>query len=232
MTPTPSPSRRERSNEVKRQFEAKERNRRFAFLGSVAVVAAILIAMAGVGIRSLSQDKSAVANANLQTSSGLGAESAPPWALPTDSIRRIEAAGLTLGRMGMADHYHVHLDILIDGQSVPSLANIGIDPTTGQMSAVHTHSADGIIHIEAGTKDQPFTLGQLFTEWNVRLTADRIGSLPADNTNTLTAYVNGRKVDGNPAMIRLAPHQELAIVYGPRNAKVEVPGKYTFDKGL
>ncbi len=71
------------------------------------------------------------------------------------------------------------------------------------------------------------------TQIAFRLPTDSIRRVKAAGlTRGRMAWLNGRKVDGNPAMIRLAAHQELAIVYGPRNAKVKVPDKYTFDKGL
>ena len=232
MTATPPGTRRERADKIKREFDQKERRRRLAFYGAIVVVVAVLIAMGTVGIRNVSQNKDAQANTNLQSSSGLGAESAPPWALPADAVGRVKAAGLNLGQMGTAEHYHAHLDILIDGQPVPIPVNIGIDPNSGAMSAVHTHSADGVIHIEAATKGEPFTLGQLFTEWNVRLSGNQIGSLTASNGNTLTAYVDGKKVAGDPAMIRLAGRQQIAIVYGPKDAKVNVPDTFKFEKGL
>ena len=232
MTATPPGTRRERADEIKKEFDQKERRRRLAFYGAIVVVVAVLIAMGTVGIRNVSQNKNAKANTNLQSSSGLGAESAPPWPLPADAPARVEAAGLTLGQMGTAEHYHAHLDILVDGQPVPIPVNIGIDPSSGAMSAVHTHSADGVIHIEAATKGEPFTLGQLFTEWNVRLSGNQIGSLTASNGKSLTAYVDGKKFTGNPAMIRLGKRQQIAIVYGPKNAKVNVPDTFKFEKGL
>jgi hypothetical protein len=46
-------------------------------------------------------------------------------------------------------------------------ANIGVEPITGAMSALHTHETDGTIHIEADTKGELFTQGQLFTQWGV-----------------------------------------------------------------
>lgn len=232
MTASPPGTRRERSDEIKREFDQEERRRRLAFYGAIVVAVAVLIAMAAVGIRNVSQNSNAAPGGDLKSASGRGAESAPPWPLPADAPARVEAAGLTLGKMGTAEHYHAHLDILVDGQPVPIPVNIGIDPSSGAMSAVHTHSPDGLIHIEAATKGQPFTLGQLFTEWNVRLTGDQIGSLTAGKGNALTAYVNGKKVVGNPAMIRLAGRQQIAIVYGPKDAKVDVPDTFKFEKGL
>lgn len=232
MTGTQSTSRRERSEEIKKELVRKERRRRLMVYGAIAVVALVLIAMAAVGIRTVSQSSNAVVAGNLKTVSGRGAESAPPWPLPADAPARVEAAGLTLGKMGMAEHYHAHLDILVDGRPVPIPVNVGIDPSSGAMSGVHTHSADGVIHVEAGVEGETYTLGQLFTQWNVRLSGNQLGSLAASTAKTLTAYVDGKKVTGNPAMIRLSERQQIALVYGPKDAKVDVPGTFKFDKNL
>jgi hypothetical protein len=171
------------------------------------------------------------AAAQLAAVSGLGAPLAPPWPAPADAPVRATLAGLQLGSMGTAEHYHVHLDILLNGQALPVPANIGVDQTSGAMSYLHTHTPDGVVHIEAGRAGQPFTLGQLFTEWNVRLSATQVGSLQAGNGNTLVVYVNGAKVPGNPAQLRLAAHQEIAVVYGPPDQTVEVPSTYAFVAG-
>ncbi|MGH3360274.1 MAG: hypothetical protein ACRDO7_15850, partial [Nocardioidaceae bacterium] len=130
--------------------------------------------------------------------------------------------------MGTAEHYHAHLDVLVDGKTVPVAANIGVDPASGSMAALHTHEPDGVIHIEAATEGEPFTLGQLFTEWDVKLGPDQIGSLTADGENALSVYVNGDKIDGDPAQLRLEPEQEIAIVYGPPGHDVDIPDSYDF----
>ena len=141
------------------------------------------------------------------------------------------AAGLPLGAMGTAEHYHVHLDVLVNGKAITVPANIGVDPSSGQMSYLHTHTPDGIVHIEAGRAGEPFTLGQLFTEWNVRLTATQLGALKTGGDNTLALYVNGKKVAGDPALLRLRAHQQIALLYGPSGQKVTVPGSYDFPPG-
>ncbi|MFF5209526.1 hypothetical protein [Streptosporangium sp. NPDC000396] len=41
--------------------------------------------------------------------------------------------------MGMVEHYHAHLHIFVDGKPAPVAADIGIDPRTGDMTALHTH---------------------------------------------------------------------------------------------
>lgn len=168
---------------------------------------------------------------DLAAVSGLGAVHPPPWAAPTDVPVRAEAAGLPLGAMGTAEHYHVHLDVLVNGEPVDVPANIGVDAASGAMSYVHTHTPDGLVHIEAGSAGQPFTLGQLFTEWNVRLTETQVGALQANDSHQLTLYVNGKKVPGNPAMLRLQPHQQVALVYGPKDQNIKVPSSYDFAPG-
>ncbi len=94
------------------------------------------------------------------------------------------------------------------------------------MSAVHTHTRDGIVHVEADEEGQTFTLGQLFTEWDVRLTADQVGSLMAEDGSELKVYVNGTEQPGEPAMLRLADEQQVTLVYGDH--QVDIPDSYDF----
>ena len=104
--------------------------------------------------------------------------------------------------MGTAEHYHPHLSITIDGSPVPVPPNIGVDPNTGAMSAVHTHEGDGTIHIEADTVGEKFTLGQLFTQWGVALTPTQIGGVRAKAGEKVTVTSNGTPVPGDPADLR------------------------------
>ena len=137
--------------------------------------------------------------------------SMPPWPAPADVPARVADAGLDLGPMGMAEHYHPQLRILVDGQEVPIPANIGVDPTTGAMSAVHTHETDGTIHIEADTAGETFTLGQLFTQWGVALTPTQIGGVRAKDGQQMRATSNGTPVAGDPKDLRLAPDQVIVL---------------------
>lgn len=196
------------------------------------VVGAVVLAVIGVGVfaAASSSDGSPPEPANLAVISGAGAQAPPPWPAPGDVSDRANAAGLSLGPMGTAEHYHAHLDVLVDGKPVQVPENIGVDVASGTMSGLHTHTPDGVIHIEAATQGQAFTLGQLFTEWNVALAPDRIGGLAAGGSTgkTLTIYVNGTKTAGDPAMLRLMPHQEIALVYGSPDQAVEVPATFDF----
>jgi hypothetical protein len=137
--------------------------------------------------------------------------SSPPWPAPSDVPARVAAAGLDLGPMGTAEHYHPHLSITIDGQPVPVTPNIGVDPTTGAMSAVHTHEGDGTIHIEANTVGEKFTLGQLFTQWGVALTQTQIGGVKAGAGEKVKVTSNGTPVSGNPADLPLEADQQIEL---------------------
>lgn len=141
----------------------------------------------------------------------LDGSSRPPWPAPTDVPARVAAAGLDLGPMGTAEHYHPTLRIIIGGQQVPVAANIGVDPQTGAMSAVHTHEGDGTIHIEADRAGEVFTLGQLFTQWGLKLTATQIGGVLAPAGQRVTITSNGEPVDGDPAQLRLQPDQQIVV---------------------
>ena len=137
--------------------------------------------------------------------------SMPPWSAPNDVAARVAAAGLDLGPMGTAEHYHPQLRIVIDGADVPVPPNIGVDRTTGAMSALHTHEGDGTIHIEADSVSEVFTLGQLFTQWGVALTPQQIGGVRAKPGQQVLVTSDGAKVAGNPADLRLEPDQQILL---------------------
>ncbi|MDX6314019.1 MAG: hypothetical protein QOF44_3483 [Streptomyces sp.] len=160
-----------------------------------------------------------------------GAATSPPWAAPANASARAKAAGLPmLGTEGQVLHIHAHLDIIVDGKAVTVPGNIGIDETQQQLSPLHTHDTTGVIHIESPTKAD-FTLGQVMTEWDVALTDKGIGGLKTGGGNQLHVYVDGKEQTGNPGAIKLAAHEEIAIVYGKDTSKVKVPSSYTFAQG-
>jgi hypothetical protein len=141
----------------------------------------------------------------------LDGRSLPPWPAPVDVAGRVAAAGLDLGPMGMAEHYHPQLRIIIAGTEVLVPGNIGVDPATGAMSALHTHEPDGTVHIEADTAGEVFTLGQLFTQWGIKLTSTQVGGVRAKNGQKVTLTSNGAPVTGDPANLRLQPEQKIVL---------------------
>jgi hypothetical protein len=135
-----------------------------------------------------------------------------------------------LGAEGTVEHIHAHLDVIVNGQPVVVPADLGIDQSTRQLSPLHTHDTTGVLHIESPVKAN-FSLGQLFTEWQVSLSANQIGGLNVGDGKVLQAYVNGKPSTGNPAGIVLNAHDEIAIVYGTPAQQANPPSSYTFPAG-
>ena len=116
-----------------------------------------------------------------------------PWQPQTEGLQsRVEAAGFPpVGD----ESYHVHalLSVYVDGEQVLVPANVGLDPAVGFESPLHTHTPDGVIHIEA---DDPatFTLQQVFTIWGVEFTGDRLGGYTPAGDKRIHVYVNGERL--------------------------------------
>ena len=122
-------------------------------------------------------------------------------------------------------HVHVHLTFFVNGAQRALPAGIGITKPylTEHISSgtfldvgiydclywLHTHVADGIIHVEAPSK-QTFTLGQFFDVWRQPLSSSRVG--PAHGK--VTVYSNGHLVTGNPRDVVLPPGGDLQIDVG------------------
>lgn len=206
----------------------RRRRRRRILLWTAAGVAAATAATGG-----------ALASVSGHGGSGHGGsdrharESHVAWPLPADTAGRGRAIGLSVAPMeGTARHFHTHLDILVNGGRVTVPANLGIAPSGTEMSELHTHDTTGVLHIEAPTTGKRYFLGQVFTEWNVRLDATHLGGLRTGLGRTLTVYVDGRRQSGDPARVELAPHREIALVYGAAGARPKVPSAYRFAPGL
>ena len=74
---------------------------------------------------------------------------------------------------------------------------------------LHTHAADGIIHIESPVK-RTYTLGEFFDEWGQPLSSSQAG--PAHGK--VTVIVNGQVFKGNPREVPLGSHENLQLEVG------------------
>lgn len=229
--PTKDRVRANRQAKAKAAREAARRaDRRRALLLRVSlavVVLAVLVGIATVVVTAI--QPRAVALPAPQPASGTAM---PPWSVPQNPSAGIESAGLSVSPMTSSGaHFHPHLDILVDGKAVPVPANIGIDATTGAMSELHTHDTSGVVHIESPAKDDRYTLGQLFVEWDVRLDRTHLGGLVSSGERTIAAYVDGKRFRGDPARIELLPHRQIALLYGTPKQQVDPPARYDFPAG-
>lgn|ERR1017187_90154 len=131
----------------------------------------------------------------------------------------------TVTKESVKYHVHVHVAIYVKGQMRRLPAGIGI--TQPQLEVhdsagvfkdvglydclywLHTHVADGIIHVEAPAK-QSFTLGQFFDIWNQPLGPNQVG--PAKGK--VVVFENGKQLDANPRSTPLIPHASIQIDVG------------------
>jgi hypothetical protein len=135
-------------------------------------------------------------------------------------------------------HIHAHLSVFVDGQARLIPYGIGIakplrgENTTagpfvtsgGCFSWLHTHTNDGIIHIESPVQ-RTYTLGNFFDVWNQPLSTDQVG--PAHGH--VTVFVNHRLYTGNPRDIPLLPQAQIQLDVG---TPLIAPETITFPPGL
>jgi hypothetical protein len=119
-------------------------------------------------------------------------------------------------------HIHTHLTIFVNGQPRQVPAGIGIPDAMAQQTQagpfadsgscfywLHTHAADGIIHIESPVK-RTYTLGEFFDEWGQPLGPSQAG--PA--RGKVTVIVNGKVFQGNPRDVPLGSDENLQVEVG------------------
>ena len=205
------------------------------WLAAGVVVVAPIVVMVTISIMNSpgqrTSDTEAASLQNPPATIAKGAETMPPWPAPADARAAVAAAGLPmLGSEGSVEHIHAHLDVLVDGKPVPVPADLGVDTRRGTMSPLHTHDDSGVIHVEAPVKRQ-FSLGEVFSEWQVSLSADNIGALRAADGKVVRVFVNGTPQTGNPAAIMLGPRSKIALVYGAPRPGETIPSNYDFPEG-
>jgi hypothetical protein len=88
---------------------------------------------------------------------------------------------------------------------------------------LHSHTEDGVIHIES-PEQRTFTLGDYFDIWGQPLGPQQVG--PAQGT--VIAYVDGKRVNGDPRQIALGAHTLVQLDVGQDVA----PQPFTFAQGL
>jgi len=237
-TPPPKPAprsasrrKRDRRRESALRAQASSRGRGRRFWVSVASAAAVAI---GVLVFVLVAVTGGSAKPAKPTESVL---KAPVLAYPSDATTAPAVDGIQCQMTEqVVQHIHAHLAVFVGGRQrqIPAgvgigaprqivLTNAGPYASGGQCFYwLHTHTADGIIHIESPVA-QAFTLGQFFDVWGQTLTEKQVG--PA--SGNVTAYVNGRKFTGTPAAIPLSDHAFIQLDVGA-NAS---PQPYSFPPG-
>jgi hypothetical protein len=146
-----------------------------------------------------------------------------PEVAPASTTGTGKVDGITCGPTEqLVYHIHAHLAVFKNGQSYTLPAGIGIpgshavQTNQGPIASggtciywLHTHTTDGVIHIESPSK-AIYTLGDFFDEWHQPLSAKQAGTLKG----TLTAFVNGKPWKKDPRAIPLLPHENIQLQIG------------------
>ncbi len=129
-----------------------------------------------------------------------------PTGAPVDGIRCDSMEGAVF-------HIHQHLALFDHGKRVGVPADIGIPAAGNCLYWLHTHTDDGIIHVES-PKFRTFTLGQFFDVWGQPLTPTNVASAKVKK-GQVRAYVNGMLYKDNPRAIELVEHADIVLEAGP-----------------
>jgi len=129
---------------------------------------------------------------------------------------------------GQRIHIHQHLLILDHGKSVEIPPNVGQPAGKPCIYWLHTHTPDGIIHIEA-PKDRSFTLADFFAVWGQPLNRSVAATAHARKGESLRVWVDGKPFMGDPGSIPLLAHADIVIEAGPPFPK---PPRFTAWDGL
>jgi len=135
-----------------------------------------------------------------------------------------EVSGIRCDEMeGSRIHIHQHLLILDHGKPVAIPNNIGRPLIRSCLYWVHTHTPDGIIHIESPST-RTFTLADFFTIWGQPLSSTVAAGAKADKGTKLKVWVDGKPYKGDPRAIPLTPHADIVVEAGP---PFPAPPKFT-----
>ncbi len=173
----------------------------------------------------------------------LGPEGVPipkgePLATTTHAVTGQSVSGIMCATTEqLVFHVHTHLTIFVNGVAKQIPYGIGIPgaqtestpsgPFVDQGSCfyyLHTHAADGIIHIESPVQ-RTYTLGNFFDEWGQPLSRHQIGP----THGRVVALYNGRVYKGNLRSMPLGRHVQIQLDVG---TPLVAPERITFPPGL
>jgi hypothetical protein len=129
-------------------------------------------------------------------------------------------AGETVGGIscdaqeGQRMHIHQHLVIFDHGKPIAIPRNVGQPATRPCIYWLHTHTPDGIIHIEA-PKDRSFTLSDFFLVWGQPLSKTAAATANVAAKESMKVWVDGKPYTGNVRTIPLTAHADIVIEVGP-----------------
>jgi hypothetical protein len=182
-----------------------------------AAVLAAVIAIGGVAVAVTGGGSGSSGGTNTgPTGPELASANAGITGQPVDGIE-------CLGSEQLKFHDHAHLAIFVNGEQRTVPAGIGISPDQTCLYWMHSHTPDGVIHMESPIS-RGFTLGNYFDIWGQPLSSTEVG--PAKGT--VTAFVDGKQFTGDPRDVRIGEHVNVQLDVG----KVVPFKNYEYGEGL
>ena len=137
----------------------------------------------------------------------IGTLAAVPAGQPVDGIRCDASEGVAM-------HIHPHLSILDHGKPLPIPEDVGRPLSAPCLYWLHTHTPDGIIHIESPTV-KTFTLGEFMDVWGEPLTKTDVAGAHPRKGESVRVYVDRQAFTGDPKKIEFTQHLDVVILVGP-----------------
>ncbi|HZO94276.1 MAG TPA: hypothetical protein VFB22_10975 [Candidatus Baltobacteraceae bacterium] len=142
---------------------------------------------------------------------GRAATAAIPTGQTIDGIRCDQMEGSVL-------HIHQHLAVLDHGKPVGVPEDVGRPLIAGCFYWLHTHTPDGIIHVESPSF-RTFTLGNFFDIWGQPLSRTDVAGAKPRKGEHVQVWVDGSRYTGDPRKIELTQHLDVTIEVGPPYTK-------------
>lgn len=151
-------------------------------------------------------------------------EPGSPLAPATATVQGSPVHGIQCGGTEQfVQHIHAHVAVYVNGQPKQIPGGVGlIQPVVVPGSGgtfytasncfywLHTHAADGVVHIESPSATKQYVLGDFFAIWSQQLSSSQVG--PA--SGKVTAFVNGKPWLSDPAKIPLTSHASIQLDVG------------------
>ena len=210
--------------------------RRSRALVPTAALVAGALALAGCGSSSSSSSSSTASSSTTAAATGTtgapagaslgfegvalepGGDLAPPGTTQTGTVDGIQCGSTEQ----LAYHIHAHLSVFVSGAPKAIPPGVGVPGSSPQATPqgpiaaggqciywLHTHTSDGVIHIESPTH-RIYTLGNFFAVWHQPLSANQV----ATATGKVTASVDGKPWTKDPRAIPLGAHTVIQLSVG------------------
>jgi len=120
--------------------------------------------------------------------------------------------------MQTAYHIHMHVSIYINGQPVVVPQGVGIAPDGSCFYWLHTHTSDGIIHVEAPSATDALSLNEFLTIWREKFSSFQYPAQLSLMTGW-QVYINGHPFAGpvtSPLLTHIPAlsHELVTLEYG------------------